>query len=183
MNADEIEITTLPAHATYGSETSVLIAAPPAAVFAVLDDHSRLSAHMAKSSWKMGGGRMKIEVDSGQGREVGSHIRLSGSVFGIRLDVEEVVITHDPPWRKRWRTVGSPRLLVIGSYEMGFNLAATATGTALRVYITYALPETKWLGRLFGRYYANWCIQRMAADAAKQFGMPLNVRSLEAGRH
>ena len=116
---------------------------------------------------------MNVELDSGRGREVGSHIRLRGSAFGIRLDVEEVVITHDPPWRKRWRTVGSPRLLVIGSYEMGFNLAATPTGTALRVYIEYALPETKWLGRLFGRYYAKWCTKRMAVDAAKHFAAPI----------
>jgi hypothetical protein len=38
--------------------------------------------------------------------------------------------------------------------------------------LRYALAEglfSRWLGRLFGHYYARWCTQRMAEDAARHF--------------
>ena len=79
---------------------------------------------------------------------------------------------REPPARKVWETVGSPTLLVIGSYRLGFEAAPHEGGTLLRVFIDYALPvewPARCLGRLFGRYYAHWCIQRMAQDTARQF--------------
>jgi hypothetical protein len=58
--------------------------ASPASVFAHLDDHARLSAHMTRSSWMMGGGRMDLTADAGQFRAVGSTLRLAGRAFGTR---------------------------------------------------------------------------------------------------
>jgi hypothetical protein len=69
---------------------------------------------MSKSSWKMGGGRMEMVFDDKQGRVVGSRIRLAGRVFGISLFVDEIVTERDPPYRKIWETLGTPKLLVIG---------------------------------------------------------------------
>src|SRR6185503_6430544 len=109
------------------------------------------------------------EFDEGRGQRLGSRIRLAGRVFGIELSVEEVVTERDPPLRKVWETIGTPRLLVIGHYRMGFELVAQGTGSTLRVFIYYALPErapARWLGRLLGRRYARWCTQRMVDDAA-----------------
>jgi hypothetical protein len=71
-------------------ERSVLVAAPPEVVFAYVDDHSRLSSHMSTSSWMIGGGRMGVELDAAKGQAVGSHVRLSGKVFGIPLFLDEV---------------------------------------------------------------------------------------------
>lgn len=71
-----------------------------------------------------------------------------------------------------WETVGSPKLLVIGSYRMGFEVAARSGGSLLRVFIEYALPQAlpgRWLGRLFGRMYARWCTERMVSDAVRHF--------------
>jgi carbon monoxide dehydrogenase subunit G len=160
---------------TRHEESSAVISAPRERVFAALDDHSRLSSHMSKSSWQMGGGKMETVVDAQQGKSVGSHIILRGRVFGVSLFVEEVVIAHDPPVRKTWETIGTPRLLVIGPYRMSFELEGSGTGTRLRVTIDYELPVRgvgRLLGRLFGRMYARWCTQQMVRDAARLFAAP-----------
>jgi hypothetical protein len=115
---------------------------------------------------------MQTELDAGRGQTVGSRIRLSGSVFGLALSVEEVVTERIPPTRKVWETTGSPRLLVIEHYRMGFEITSQKSGSLLRVYIDYALPEDllmRWLGFLLGPYYARWCTQQMVRDTAEQF--------------
>ena len=153
-------------------EASAFIAAPPHIVFAYADDPQRLSSHMSESSWMMGGGRMAIEFDAGGGQTVGSRISLSGRVFGVNLSLDEVVIERVPPERKAWQTIGSPSLLVIGHYRMGFEIVPIENGSLLHVYIDYALPDglsARWLGWLFGRFYARWCTQRMVRDTAERF--------------
>ena len=99
-------------------------------------------------------------------------IRLSGKVFGLELSVEEIVTERVPPQSKAWETTGSPRLLVIEHYRMGFEIAPQENGSLLRVYIDYALPEdlpARWLGVLLGRYYARWCTDQIVHDTAKHF--------------
>jgi hypothetical protein len=115
---------------------------------------------------------MDVELDEGRGQRIGSRIRVAGRVFGIQLSIEEVVIERDPPRRKVWETTVPPRLLVIGHYRMGFDLTPTRGDAQLRVFIDYALPETtpaRWLGYVFGGYYARWCTRRMSQDAKNYF--------------
>lgn len=142
----------------------------PTGLFERLDDQTRLSAHMSKRSWKMGWGRMDTILDAQGGRAAGSHIVLRGRVFGIRLELDEVVTLREPPARKEWETVGEPRLLVIGAYRMGFTITPREQGwSLLRVVIDYDLPSkgvSRVLGRLFGPAYARWCVKRMVADAS-----------------
>ena len=69
-------------------EDSAIIPASADEIFSFIDNPSRLSSHMSKSSWMMGGGRMKTSVDDGRGQKVGSHIRLSGKAFGIKIAIE-----------------------------------------------------------------------------------------------
>jgi hypothetical protein len=148
------------------------VAASASQVFEHLDEHARLASHMTQSSWKTGGGQMTIEVDERAGKAVGSHIRLSGGVLGIRLCVEEVVIKREAPLVKIWETIGTPKLLVVGRYRMGFDVVATGTESMLRVFIDYALPEERFarlLGLLLGRSYAKWCTRQMVRDAAAHF--------------
>ena len=159
-------------------ETRVAVGAPAAAVFALLDDHSRLTAHMTRRSWMMAGSRMTVELDADEGRAVGSMIRLHGRVLGIRLELEEIVTLRDSPVRKVWQTTRPPRLLVIGPYRMGFEITPRDDSSLLSVYIDYALPDSRpdrWLGRLLGSWYARWCTRRMARDAAAHFGRPTDV--------
>ena len=168
-------------------ESSGFIPSSMDQVFAQIDYHTRLSSHMGEPSWRTGWGWMQTELDQGQGQgqgqgqKIGSRIRLSGRVFGVDLSVEEVVTERQPPRRKVWETTGAPKLLVIGHYRMGFELSPQGNGSLLRVFIAYALPQrglARWLGRVFGRYYARWCTQQMVADAVRHFMAQPTTRQL-----
>ncbi len=151
-------------------EESVPIQAAPKTLFAFVDNHSHLSSHMGRSSWMMGGGRMKTETDEGRGRTVGSHIRMSGNVLGIKLFLDEVIIQREPPRLKVWETIGTPRLLVIGQYRMGLEISDENGISRLRVFIDYGLPaKNAWLGKLFGGVYAKWCVRQMLQSAREKF--------------
>ncbi|MDQ0464045.1 hypothetical protein QO010_001816 [Caulobacter ginsengisoli] len=157
---------------TRHQEARVRVSAPPRAVFERLDDQTHLAEHMTKPSMMMGGGAMTYDFDEARGQAVGSHIRMGGEAFGLSLFVDEVVTERDPSRRKVWRTVGTPRLLVVGPYEMGFELTPAGEGSDLRVWIDYDLPERglgRWLGAFPAGLYARWCVQRMAADAVENF--------------
>lgn len=96
---------------------------------------------------------------------------MNGRVLGFQLEVSEIVTEREPPHRKVWQTDGTPRLLVIGAYRMGFDIAAKGSGSRLRVFVEYDLPAWPWrlLGLIAGRFYARWCVRAMATDAARQF--------------
>jgi hypothetical protein len=152
---------------SHHEEASGVVAAPVGEVFAVLDDHARLAAHMSKRSWMMGGGKMDTVLDVAQGRQVGCRIAVRGRVFGLMLSVDERVIDRVPPYRKAWETEGEPRLLVIGAYRMGFELSPGVV-TRARIWIDYDLPVRGIggaLGAILGRWYARWCVKRMLGDA------------------
>lgn len=164
----------LPHHA----ETSASLSVSVQRAFDHLDDHTRVFEHMSRRSWRMAWGRMELQLDEQRGRAVGSRIRVVGRAFGLRLELEEVVTEYERPVRKVWETVGTPRLLVIGPYRMGFTLSpqAGAPGTdkiRLTVSIDYLFPERglPWLlGQLLGHWYARWCTARIVADAARSLG-------------
>lgn len=156
----------------FSAETRVRVDASPDALFAFLDDHRNLSAHMEQKSWMMMGSRMEIRLDEGAARSVGSKFGFTGSVLGIPLSVEEVVTERDPPGRKEWATIVEPTLWVIGRYRMGFRIEPRSDWSVLTVFIGYDLPQrlgTRWLGWLLGGFYAKWCTNRMANDAARRF--------------
>ena len=164
----------------YHAESHNQLQGPVERIFAHLDDHARLAAHMNKRSWRMGWSRMKLHVDQAAGRAVGSQMRLEGRVFGVPLSLVEVVTERMPPTRKVWATVGTPRLLVIGPYRMGFTLVSagnevrggSSDEVTVSVFIDYALPDRglSWLlGRIFGHKYARWCTVRMVTDAHAAF--------------
>ena len=148
-------------------EDKVLLNAPSDEVFEFADNHANFSSHMSKSSWMMGGGSMKTEIDEGMGQVVGSHIKLSGKVFDVEVYLDEVVTSHAPPRYKTWETVGDLNLIVIGHYKMGFNLEPMSGKSEITVSIDYDLPtKNRWLGILAGDFYAKWCVKQML-DAVK----------------
>jgi hypothetical protein len=141
-------------------------------LFEYLDDHARLTGHMSSRSWMMLGSRMDITLDGHRGQAVGSIIRMEGRVLGVRLFLEEAVIERNPPSRKVWETTAPPSLLVIGRYRMGFSIEAIPNGSRLFVSIDYDLPPrgiSRLLGRILGKWYAEWCTRRMASDARVYF--------------
>lgn len=155
----------------YRKVVTVDVATEPLSLFRHLDDHERLASHMMQSSAMMAGSSMNFLFDQGRGRKLGSRISMSGRVLGQTLCVKELVTERDPPRRKVWETEGTPRLLVIGAYRMGFDIAASKLGSRLEVFIEYDLPVWPWrlLGWIAGRFYAAWCVRSMANDAARRF--------------
>ena len=153
-------------------EESLLIPASAEEIFVYTDDHTNFSSHMNKSSWMMGGGRMETRVDEGKGQKIGSHIQMRGSVFGLKLYLDEVIVRHEPPHHKAWKTVGDLNLLVIDHYKLGFDIEPDNTNSRLRVYIDYNLPQSaavRILGYLFGGMYAKWCVNQMISGVKKHF--------------
>lgn len=145
---------------------SAIIDASPEEVFAIVDNHAALSAHMTEPSLMMGGGHMETSVDEGGGQKVGSHIRMKGKAFGLSLLLDEVITEYEPPHRKVWETVGDLRLLVIGHYRWSNIIEPRGDRSLLRVSLEYDLPSNNvWLGRLFGEMYAKWCVRQMIKTA------------------
>ena len=153
-------------------ESSGVANAPVEQVFAFLDDPRALAAHMGESSMMMLGSRMSIDVDAGGGQVIGSKVRMHGSVMGIRLSLEEVITERRVPGRKVWETIGTPKLLVIAHYRMGFELTRQGDSSQVRVFIDYSLPVNapgSWLGHWLGAVYARWCTKQMVMGAARHF--------------
>jgi hypothetical protein len=152
-------------------EASSTIAASAAEIFARLDDQSRLAEHMGRPTVMMGGGRMTYEFDDGKGQTIGSHIRMAGQAFGLNLYLDEVVTERDPPRSKVWQTVGATKLVIIGSYVMGFEIDPSPGGSQLRVWIDYTLPSRgpgRWMPA-FAALYGRWCVEQMVKDAVTYF--------------
>lgn len=146
--------------------------APVEQVFAFLDDPQSLAAHMGESSMMMLGSRMSIDVDAGRGRVIGSTIRMHGRMMGILLSLEEVVTKRQVPAVKVWETIGTPELLVISHYRMGFELTRNGASSLLRVFIDYSLPikpPGSWFGYWLGAVYARWCTRQMVMGATRHF--------------
>jgi len=156
-------------------EAEGVIPVSNAVLFAYLDKHSQLSGHMTQRSWMMGGGQMDIVTDEGAFQKVGSRLRLAGRAFGLKVVLDEAVTVHKPPLMKVWETIGSPRLLVIGGYKMGFEIIPEQASSRLRVFIDYDLPQTiigRFLGYLFAALYASWCVNSMVSDAGSAPSQP-----------
>ena len=153
-------------------ESSGLARAPVEQVFAFLDDPKALAAHMGESSMMMLGSHMSIDVDAGRGRVIGSTIRMHGRMMGIRLSLEEVVTKREVPAVKVWETIGTPALLVISHYRMGFELTRNGASSLLRVFIDYSVPikpPGSWFGYWLGAVYARWCTRQMVMGATRHF--------------
>jgi len=153
-------------------EQPVRLPVGTAELFSYADDFSKLSSHMNKSSSMMMGGSMETIVDHERGQAIGSHVRMNGKMMGIELSLEEVVTERDPPRHKAWETIGQQRLVVIDNYRLGFDITESNKLSELRVFIDYDLPATpslRWVGLLFGKFYAKWCVQQMVSDARKHF--------------
>jgi hypothetical protein len=95
----------------------------------------------------------------------------------LDIVVNEVVTEREPPRRKRWQTMGEPRLIVIGRYEMGFEIVPQEDASRLRLWIDYepARGAFGWLPAL-GQMYARWCVDRMVEDAVAAFARAVEAR-------
>lgn len=139
-------------------------------VFTRLDDPARLGRHMTKPSAMMLGGRMYYVLGPEQGRQVAARIDIRGSFLGLRIWADQVVVVHDPPESKVWKTLPGERLLAIGPYQLGFTIRTVVENELeLQVFIDYDLPSGlfgRFLGTLLGGLYARWCVASILKDAS-----------------
>jgi hypothetical protein len=152
----------------YHYEREARAARAIAEIFTSLDDIAALARHMSERSAAMLGSRLTLStVRSGNG--VGNRYRWTGRVLGLSIDAVEEVTAYEPPRRKRWCTIGTPRLIVIAGYCMDLALDEVDGETSVRVRIEYDLPTSGWqrlVGALLGHAYARWCVDRMVEDAS-----------------
>ena len=158
---------TYPEH--YEESTTVL--APQTDVFAFADDHRNLSSHMNTNSWMMAGSKMHTIVDEGDGKKIGSHIRMEGKILGVHVFLDEVISEYNPPVGKVWHTVGELRLIVIGNYQLGYKISPEGSNSRFTVFINYELPggPSKIIGILLGKMYARWCVHQMIVSVRDHF--------------
>ncbi len=152
--------------------TKVKLKASVAEAFAYLSDPQKLSSHMGKSSWMMGGAAMSIRLDEKNGKTLGSEIVLEGKMMGMPLFVREIVTECVPPTKKTWETRGPQKMIVIDQYQMGFEISEEKNELGLTVFINYNTPQTgigKWFGNSVASRYAKWCVRQMADDANAHF--------------
>ena len=153
---------------------SVIIGAPADRVFGWVDDIDNLGGHMVdRASMPMMGSALSLTVVTPQRTGVGATYRYSGSVLGFSIDFSESVTTYVPGREKVWRTIGTPRLVIIDAYEMRALVEPlSATSSRLTISLTYTLPRAwarRMLGRLLARPYARWCLRSMCRDALHAF--------------
>jgi len=145
---------------------------PVEQVSAFLDDPQALAAHMGESSMMMPGSSMSIDVDAGGGQEIGSKVRMQGRMLGLRLSLEEVITEREAPAMKVWETIGTPKLLAMSHYRMGFELTRNGASPLVRVFIDYSLPikpPGAWIGHCLGAVFARWCTKQMVMGATRHF--------------
>lgn len=150
-------------------EEDVFVPAEVQDVFDYVDDHAKYYSHVIEFA-RILRGRMALETDDGHGRSVGSHIRLSGRVFGRALSLEEVVTRREPPRSKVWETVGVPRFLIVGRYRYSVDIEPQGTGCLLSVSFDFTPPEDSGRLRLFlSRRYARTCAREMTRITRAHF--------------
>ena len=150
-------------------EEGVLVPAGVQDVFDYVDDHFKYYSHVIKFA-RIVGGRMALQADDGGGRSVGSHIRLSGSVLGAALSLEEVVTRREPPRIKEWETVGVPKFLIVGQYRYRVDIEPQDGGSLLKVSFDFSPPGSAGRVRLFlSRRYARTCAREMARITRDHF--------------
>lgn len=153
-------------------ERSVHIKAPANRVFAYVDDIRNLARHMSEGrSMAMMGSRLKLEILSPNTTGIGATYRYSGRMMGLDLDFSETVFRYVPGREKAWRTIGTPRLLIIRAYEMWVKVEPrTGDSANLTIGIDYLLPAAgfwRLAGKALAGVYARWCLDNMTEGSKR----------------
>ena len=165
------------------TSATVAIAKPAETVFAFIDDIRNVGSHMSEqSSMAMMGSKLKLEVLSARPTGLGATYRYSGKVMGLTLDFTESVTKYVPNREKVWHTTGSPRLLIMSSYEMRLAVESLSPSTSrLTISIAYELPSGWFwwsVGNLLAGWYSRWCLRRMCQDAKRALESSREPRTL-----
>jgi hypothetical protein len=154
-------------------DRSVVIAAPAERVFAYVDDIRNMARHMSEErSMAMMGSRLTLEIVTPEVTGIGATYRYFGRMMGLTLDFSETVTRYVPGREKGLRTIGDPRLLIIGGYEMGVNVQPlTEVSCRLTITFGYDLPRAglwRIVGWALAPWYGRWCLDSMTQGAKRE---------------
>lgn len=144
------------------------IHAPVSAVFSHVDDIRNTGWHMTESSMPLMGSKLNLEIISKKPTGLGATYRWYGKVMGLTMDFTETVTQWERNRARVWKTIGKPRIIIMGNYEMWFNLKPVGDKTRLTFGIAYDLPRSffwKIVGLLLAAPYSRWCLRNMCRDA------------------
>jgi hypothetical protein len=127
------------------------------------------------------GSQLRLEMLSDQATGLGATYRYSGKMLGLSIDFSESVTRYLPPREKVWRTIGEPRLVIIGSYEMRVTVEPLSPSSSrLTISIVYELPRSGFwriVGLVLAGSYSRWCLRRMCLDTRRVLEATSTVRA------
>lgn len=163
----------------------VEVPATPDALFDYLDNPAHFGSPLAISPLTISAltptpSQLQHEHDPHEGRTAG----FATDIARLPPSLEEVVAERRRPHRKTLRAFGRPDLLVIGVYQLGFEIRPAGKFCILRVFVNYNHPSSgigRLLGSMFGQFCARWWIRRVAEGVATHFqsakAQPLSLKS------
>ena len=158
-------------------------------LFSHLDDHNRLSGHMSKSSWMMAAHAWISSSTPRKDRLSARGFVSKGRALASPLFVEEVVTERTPPLRKAWQTARCAEAARDRPYRMGFEIIPYTSCVPACVFSSTMRCQAPGLcagsaGSCAGGFYARWCTEKMADDAAQAFARsaPTADHSLSRGQ-
>ncbi len=114
------------------------------------------------------GGKLHLEILSVNHTGVGASHRWHGKVLGFKVDFTTVVTGWMKDREKAYHTVGNPRMVIMSDFEMRWTLDPTNGGTRITIDFGYRPPKSwpgRFVGRIFGQRYGEWCLNMVMADA------------------
>src|SRR5689334_281254 len=141
---------------------SVLIHSAPEKVFIYMDNLGNTGMHMMESSAMMMGSKLQLEQLSKNRTGLDSKFRWYGKMMGLKMDFTVVVTKWIKSREKVWETVGKPKMIILGWYQMHLLLSSLGGGTLAELSISYTYPQHvfgKILAFFFSRWYGNWCLK------------------------
>ena len=148
----------------------VNIKSKPEEVFAFIDDIENMGMHMTKANAPMMGSKLTIEWLTQHKTGLGSKYRWRGKAMGMKMDFTVEVTKWIEGKEKTWETVGEAKMIVLSWYRMYLILTPLQKETTqAELGIYYTKPKGSFLGFLFARRYAVWCVKNMLKDSQKHF--------------
>lgn len=152
-------------------EANAILTGSAEDIFAIADEPTLLARDMSRPTLMIGGGSMQCDLDVLAGKANGSVIRLTGKAFGITITAKEIVEDRSAPYRKVSATTGTPQLIVVRDYRMGFEIAEADSVSQFHVWIDYGVPQSgarHCLGQLFGPMFVRWCVENTLYQVQSQ---------------
>lgn len=148
-----------------GLRRDIEVPRPVDEVFGFLDNVRNMGAHMERGGM---GVKLQVERLSEHDTGVGATYRWYGKAFGLNVDYTTVVRHWVPNHEKAYETMGRARMIIMSGFRMRWSLVPVVTGTKIAIDLEYGRPDTlvgRFLSRLLGKRYGDWCLNMIMADA------------------